>query len=321
MRSIAPVETRPRAPRLLAAQINFQFAIDRLYTDTNVSKACGAMTDIQTIPLPAAGAECASDGTIFRNPARPQPRRDVRKAIAKFRELIKDKEDTALVFEIYESLPSKDFPRRAKALTLSEQGEALRASEPFLPPILDDHDALRKLPAGSVAEAYVSFMESEGLTAAGLVAESEKTGRPRYGDLMEWYGQRSRDTHDLLHVLTGYGRDALGEQCVLLFTHGQQPSHGHLLLGYAGSFNIKKQVKSKAPVMRAVREAQRMGRACPPIMEMSIRELLAMDLADARQKLGIGTPHWYRKCHAVWKSEGVDPYDLLGKQMQEKLAA
>lgn len=279
------------------------------------------MTAHQTLPQTDPNLACASDGTVFRNPARPEPRRDIGKALGKFRELIKDKENTALVFEIYEALPSKDFLPRARAATLSAKGEALRAAEPFLPPMLDDHEALRKLPKGTVAHAYCDFMEREGLSAAGLVAESEKTGRPRYGDLVEWYGFRQRDTHDMLHVLTGYGRDALGEQCVLLFTHGQQPAPGHLLLGYAGAYNIVKQVKSKAPVFRAVREAHRLGKACPSVVEMSIRELLAMDLAEARQRFGIGTPYWYHRCHEVWRAEGIDPYDLLAKQEAEKLAA
>ena len=279
------------------------------------------MTDLQTLSVATPGAECAADGTVFRNPARPRAQRNLRKALHNFRELIKDKENTELVFRIYEALPSKTFLPRARALTLSEQGAALRKSEPFLPPILDDHAALRELPAGSVAHAYCDFMEAEGLTAAGLVAEAEKMGRPKYGDLVEWFGFRQRDTHDLMHVLTGYGRDALGEQCVLLFTHGQSPSHGHLLLGYAGALNMMKQVKSKAPVLRAVREAHRLGKACPPIIELSIRELLAMDLLDARQKLGITEPVWYRRCHEVWRREGIDPYDLLGKAMADKLAA
>ena len=172
-----------------------------------------------------------------------------------------------------------------------------------------------------MAHAYVAFMRREGLSAAGLVAESEKIGRPKYGDLVEWYGFRQRDTHDLMHVLTGYGRDALGEQCVLLFTHGQSPSHGHLLLGYAGAMNIRKQVRSRAPVYRAVREAHRLGKTCPPIIEMPIRELLAMDLAEARAMLNITEPVWYERCHEVWRSEGIDPYDLLGKTMAKKLAA
>jgi ubiquinone biosynthesis protein COQ4 len=279
------------------------------------------MTAHQTISPADPNLACASDGTIFRDPTRPEPKRDVRKAIGKFRELIKDKENTALVFEIYEALPSKAFMPRARALMLSEQGDRLRAEEPFLPPILDDHAALRRLPAGSVAHAYCDFMEREGLSAAGLVAESEKTGRPRYDDLVQWYGFRQRDTHDLMHVLTGYGRDALGEQCVLLFTHGQQPAAGHLLLGYAGAFNMMQQVKSKAPVLRAVREAQRLGRACPPLVAMSIRELLAMDLTEARKAFGIGQPKWYKRCHEVWRAEGIDPYDLLGKAMAEKKLA
>lgn len=279
------------------------------------------MTDLQAVPLTASGTECAADGTVFRNPTRPEARRDLRKALHNFRQLIKDKENTELVFHIYDALPSKNFLPRAKALTLSEKGEALRASEPFLPPILDDHDALRRLPAGSVAQAYCDFMETEGLTAAGLVAESAKMGRPKYGDLVEWFGFRQRDTHDLMHILTGYGRDALGEQCVLLFTHGQSPNPGHLLLGYAGALNIRQQVKSRAPVYHAVREAHRVGKARPPIIEMSIRELLAMNLAEARSRLGITEAVWYKRCHEVWRSECIDPYDLLGKAMQEKLAA
>ena len=279
------------------------------------------MTALQPVPSTDPNLACAMDGTIFRNPARPMPKRDVGLALSKFRELIKDKENTKLVFEIYEALPSKDFLPRARALTLSEAGQQLRADEPFLPPILDDHAALRKLPKGTVAHAYCDFMEREGLSAAGLVAESEKMGRPKYDDLVQWYGFRQRDTHDLMHVLTGYGRDALGEQCVLLFTHGQQPAAGHLLLGYAGAYNITKQVKSKAPIWRAVREAHRLGKACPPLIAMSIRELLAMDLADARQKLRITPAVWYAKCHEVWKSEGIDPYDLLGKETELKKAA
>ena len=125
-----------------------------------------------------------------------------------------------------------------------------------------------------------------------------------------------------MHVLTGYGRDALGEQCVLLFTYGQQPSHGHLLIGYAGAWNIKKMTgRSKAPVYKAVRQAQRTGTACPALVGMSIRELLAMPLDEARAKLNIPEPHWYRECHRVWKEEGIDPYDLLGSEPQGAPAA
>ena len=265
--------------------------------------------------------ECARDGTLLRDPRRVEPSYSLLRAYGHFRDLLKDKEETSHDFKIFEALPSKSFIPRVRALTLSERGEKLRAEEPFLPPILDDHEALRRLPEGSVAQAYCDFMEREGLSAAGLVAEADKLGRPKYGDLVEWFGARSRDTHDLMHVLTGYGRDGLGEQCVLLFTHGQSPSHGHLLIGYAGAFNIKKTVKSKAPVYRACRQAQRTGVACPPLVEMSIRELLAKDLEQVRTELNIPEPYWYRECHRIWREEGIDPYDLLAKNQEPELAA
>ncbi|MCV0381873.1 MAG: hypothetical protein K5799_00255 [Erythrobacter sp.] len=268
------------------------------------------------------GTEAAPDGTLLRDPRRPAPKYSLRKAFGHFRDLLEDKEETSHVFKIFESLPSKEFPGRVRRLALSEEGERLRRDEPFLPPILDDHETLRTMPKGSVAQAYCDFMESEGLSAAGLVAEADKLGRPSYGDLMEWYGHRSRDVHDLMHVLTGYGRDALGEQCVLLFTHGQQPSHGHLLIGYAGAYNIMKMIDSRAPVWKACRQAHGTGVACPSLVDLPIRLLLETQLEDARELLRIPEPSWYRECHRIWREEGIDPYDLLGKQpASEKLAA
>jgi len=265
----------------------------------------------------------AADGTILRHPDRPQPRYRPLRAWKNFRLLIKDKEDTSLVFKIFESLPSKTFLPRVEALALSERGEYLRATEPCLPELLDDHAALRRTPKGSLAHAYCDFMESEGLTAAGLVAEAESLGRPKYPDLVQWFMERSRDTHDLFHVLTGYGRDALGEQCVLLFTHGQSPSHGHLLIGYAGAANIMKMVKgSKAPVLGAVRQAHRTGKGAPRLIDQPIRELLAQPLETVRAQLNIPAPSKYRECHRIWRAEGIDPYNLLASEnTPQELAA
>ncbi|TAD81595.1 MAG: hypothetical protein EAY70_04615 [Sphingomonadales bacterium] len=254
----------------------------------------------------------AADGTVLLHPERPQARYRPLRAVSNFQKLMKDKEDTSLVFKIFESLPSSSFMDRVKALTLSERGAFLRQREPSLPEVLDDHAALRRTPKGSLAHAYCDFMETEGLSAAGLVAEFDRLGRPKYPDLVEWFVNRSRDTHDLFHVLTGYGRDALGEQCVLLFTHGQSPSQGHLLIGYAGAANIKKMARgSAAPVFGAVRQAHRTGKGAPQLMAQPIRALLARPLDEVRAELRIPQPTQYRECHRIWQAEGLDPYDLL----------
>lgn len=263
----------------------------------------------------AAAHLFAADGTVLRHPDRPVPRYRPLRAVRNFQALIKDKEDTSLVFKIFESLPSKTFLSRVQQLALSHQGEYLRRTEPCLPEMLDDHAALRRTPKGSLAHAYCDFMEAEGLSAAGLVAEAERLGRPKYPDLVQWFMERSRDTHDLFHILTGYGRDALGEQCVLLFTHGQSPSQGHLLIGYAGAANIKKTVHgSKAPVVGAVRQAHRTGKGAPRLIEQSIRDLLAQPVDDVRAALRIPQPTLYRECLRIWRDEGIDPNDVFASR-------
>ena len=256
-----------------------------------------------------------SEMPIAVHPERPELKKRPLKAIHHFRELLKDKEDTTHVFHIFEALPRKTFRDEARAFGASERGRSLFASERHLPDLLDDHERLRAMPEGSVAHAYCDFMEKEGLSAAGLVAEAEKMGRRRYGDLIEWYGGRSRDTHDLLHVLTGYGRDAIGEQCVLAFTYGQEPSLANLFISYAGGMNVKKVTRTKAPVLRAITQAKRLGKASPKICEENITELLAQPLDAVRERFNIKTPHHYHDVHRILREEGIDPYAEHAQQL------
>lgn len=259
----------------------------------------------------------AEDIPVY-DPARPDFSYDLPKAWHHFKRLIQNKEDTREVFPIFEALPWQGMRAAAEAFLCSPGGQAIRADEPSLPAMLDDHAALRRTPPGSLAHAYCDFMEREGLTAQGLVDEFEQfmVGRTRFNDQFLWYFERLRDTHDLLHILTGYGRDALGEVCVLAFTYSQQPSPAHLFLGYAGGWELKKRVKSRAPVFRAVREGQRLGKACPRLVEQPIRQLLALPLEEARRRLNITPARYYEQAHAEWRGMGLDPYALMAGQAQ-----
>ncbi len=250
---------------------------------------------------------------IYRDPARPAPRIRPFKAFGHFRRLVADKEDTAQVFLISECLPNKAFLDHARAFCESPRGQALMASEPSLPALLDDHVAILPMSDDSVGHAYVNFMRRERLTASGLVAEAEKVkaGRPRYDDQLQWFFNRLRDTHDLAHVLTGYGRDALGEQCVLGFTWGQYHAWTDLFLSWAGALEMKRRIRASAPVLAAVREAQRNGKAAGRIFEQDVRALLAEPIEDARTRLGIGKPTRYTQAHQCFRAQGVDPYNFL----------
>lgn len=238
------------------------------------------------------------------------------KAWKHFRQLIADKEDTSQVFHILEALRDRRFGQTAAQFFATDEGRKLLAERTYLPSKLDDHDALKKLPDGSVGRVYVDFMEREGLTAQGLVDEQLKvTGQQRqYDDLVELFGNRMRDTHDLHHILTGYGRDALGEQCVLAFSYSQTPSWGTLFIAWAGAREIRKHPRAAHyPIYAAVREGQRNGKAALSIGFQDIDALLAENLDDARARMGIKVPHLYQQCHDMMRADGVDPYDLLGQ--------
>jgi ubiquinone biosynthesis protein COQ4 len=250
------------------------------------------------------------------HPDRQRPKFQFAKAWHHFSIVLKDKERTEELIAVFDSLPWRAVGEAASAFLSTERGRAIYQAEPHLPDIFDDHAALRRTPKGSFAHAYCDFMEREGLTAAGMVEASgdNRNGLPMLPDGVEWYGDRLRDTHDILHILTGYGRDPLGEQSVLAYLFHQRPSLGHLGVSWAATLLMKLKGKSRAPILRAIIEAHRHGRLCPRIVEQPILELLPMPLATVRERLNVPDPYWYRTVHDVWREEGIDPHAFFAKQ-------
>lgn len=235
-----------------------------------------------------------------------------------FCKLVADKEDTEQVFHIIEALKGKTSHRRAWDFIQSEQGQSFLLREVDIPGMLDDHARWADCGPNSVAQHYIRFMKREGLTAAGLVAESHKwmPAEKRHQDLTEWYFERLRDTHDLFHVLTGYGRDALGEACLLGFSYEQNGNLGVKFIAYAGTRQIKKATRTKAPLFAAVREGRELGRAAAKIAHEDIEALMREDIDAARARLNIGKPVIYRQCLAQLEAEGHLRQDLMAPQAQ-----
>ena len=60
-----------------------------------------------------------------------------------------------------------------------------------------------------------------------------------------------RDSHDLYHVVTGYGRDGLGEICVLTFGNAQFHNHG---IGFNNLFVDLRRGEADVPALREAAE-------------------------------------------------------------------
>ena len=241
-------------------------------------------------------------------------RRRPLKALRHFQELLRNKEDTTQVFYIIEALNGDSFQKQFIKFATSNKGRKRLDQNRNLPELLDNHDWLRTLPEGSLGRAYLNFMTTEGLTAQGLVDEYTASGVNRdYGDPeMNIYGDRLRDTHDMLHVLTGFGRDALGEASVLGFTYALNGGPGVVFIAYGAAWEVRKTAPKGAPVLRSINEARRIGKAAQDIVYEDLTELLPRPLSEVRKYLNIELPTYYHEVHAHMRENGIDPYSVIG---------
>jgi ubiquinone biosynthesis protein COQ4 len=232
---------------------------------------------------------------IHIHPEREAPRFQPIKAIRHLNKLIADKEDTEQVFEIVKALNGDHLRQSLARFAGTEDGQKRIEEATFLPPLLDGRrDRLRQLPEGTVGRTYVDFMEREGLTAQGLVDESVLRDRQYFDDTLNWYSNWLRDIHDMFHVLTGYGRDALGEASLLAFTHSQQGGRGVLFIAYMGMRQIRKSVAKSVNVSACFHEARRHGKLAAKIPQQDILSLLDRPIETVRTELGIQPPRAYR---------------------------
>lgn len=209
--------------------------------------------------------------------------------------LVRNKEDTRQVFEVLQALAGRSGKRLFKRFTSSAYGRRVVAAPVRLEEILSDRDMLRALPEGSLGRAYLAFMEGENLTPDGLLASAAEAGIDYHGETQFPEFRRMflhvSVSHDLWHVLTGYGRDALGEACLVTFSYGQTGNLGFGFIGVAAAFEIRK--GAKVPSRRAIFEAWRNGRRAEWLPAADYEALFALPIEVARAKLGIVSPKVY----------------------------
>jgi ubiquinone biosynthesis protein COQ4 len=219
-------------------------------------------------------------------------------ALRAFRRLIRDKEDTAQVFEIMRALTGRSTPRGFARLTRTPGGGEIAYSRPELARQFSDDAWLDGFAPGTLGAAYRDFMRAERLSAEGLAQESRRV--EPYIDaphVYAWYARRLRDVHDVWHVLTGYGRDALGEACVVAFSHAQTGNLGFAFIAAGAAREIAREDAS-VPVRRAVLEAWRNGKAAAWLPAQDYAALFAEPLDQVRARLNIRPARVYEQVPA-----------------------
>jgi ubiquinone biosynthesis protein COQ4 len=220
-----------------------------------------------------------------------RPRIRVGDAARAMKALMNNPEDTSQVFLIIEALSGNNGVRTLERFKRTKGGRDLLRERPRLIATLEDRESLRLLPDGTLGREYLRFLDSEGITAAGL-EQASIDGRKRDPESVppdhDFFRNRMRDQHDLWHVVTGYKGDLVGEAALLAFSFAQTRNPG---VGFIVGMAVLR--GREIGVRKLVLQGFLRGLRAEWLPPVKWESLLALPLDEVRRQLGVGAPPSY----------------------------
>lgn len=210
-------------------------------------------------------------------------------AVKAVRRLMANPEATEEVFVILRAMRGRSGIALFRRFTQSPMGVRILKEQRNLFAALSDTAALAALPDGSLGRQYHRFMAAENLSAEGLVAPSQAYRDDVVPDDVALFRDRMRDMHDLTHILTGYGRDPLGELCLLAFMYPHTGNLGMALIVLMGFGRLESRAARKAVI-----EAWRHGRKARWFADLDWEAMLPEPLDVLRSRFGVRAPLRYQ---------------------------
>lgn len=226
-------------------------------------------------------------------------RREWRTAFDALRKLLDNGEDTTQVFRIMRALNVGVAASNYARLLGTEQGGRLAYERVELARRLSDKAFVAQFAPGTVGAAYRHFLETTGYSADGLVEVSRIADERDIEHPYAWMGRRTRDVHDLWHVLTGYQADeSLGEASLVAFSYAQDGGLGWAWIALGAAAKSLK-ITGNRLFAKAVWEGYRHGRRAAWLAGEDYEKLLAEPIDAARKRLRIATPAAYLQAQRV----------------------
>jgi ubiquinone biosynthesis protein COQ4 len=152
------------------------------------------------------------------------------------------------------------------------------------PPLQPDIERLSQLPAGSLGERYARL-----ITSLGYDPEFFRP-RPTTSEA-QWLTQRIATTHDIHHVVCGFGTEAAGESGVLAVTAAQIGFPAYVLLTSAGQLaSFRLQIERFEAISSAVSHGHAIARQASCLAAARWEEGWEKPVSQWRQELGISDP-------------------------------
>tara|TARA_B100001121_G_scaffold121013_1_gene106139 strand:- start:1320 stop:2096 length:777 start_codon:yes stop_codon:yes gene_type:complete len=216
------------------------------------------------------------------------------KAIKALIALSKNNEDTSQVFHVIDALKGSSDRKYFKIFSKSEIGKKILKERVNLLDTLKDKDTLSKLPKNSLGYKYYEFIYKENLSPEELINASESS-KKEFGNRTDdeiFFNTRKRDMHDLWHVTTGYGRDALGELSLLAFTYAQEQNRGVGAIALYGYWKVGREFPN-FNLRKVIREGYENGKNATLWSCEDWEKLIKMPIDEVREKINAKKPKLY----------------------------
>jgi ubiquinone biosynthesis protein Coq4 len=148
-------------------------------------------------------------------------------------------------------------------------------------PKLPTLEQLKECPSGSLGRAYYDHLAPEGLRPDFYPTEPGD-------DFLAYVITRSRQTHDFVHVITGYGTSLQHELAVQGFMLSQLRASLPVSLIFAGlMYTLRHNPGDLLATMDCIVEGYLRGCKAKCIMAMRLEEMLNVPLAEVRRQAGM----------------------------------
>lgn len=201
------------------------------------------------------------------------------KAFYSLARLVKDPNRLGEVFEMSDALATPDAIRPMVDRLAEDPVVARSFEERHRVPI--DLAELRDLPEGTFGRAFADHMIAAKLDPSALP-------KLRSDDALAFFRAHLYETHDIWHVVTGFGTDVVGELGLQAFYQAQIPGPLPSLLlavGFVRSAIFDQELT--VPFMEALARGWRMGKSARALFGVHWDELWTTSLSDVRRQLGI----------------------------------
>jgi ubiquinone biosynthesis protein COQ4 len=192
--------------------------------------------------------------------------------------LVRNPADPEVALTYLRSLDGDLHAEMVQTLKTEPEGRRLLEERPRLDAASINLDELGRLPSGTLGQVFARFFRERGLKPF--------VSRDPIKDDADYLTNRLRETHDLWHLITGYGTHPSGEIELQAFSYGNMKNPSSLLiLSYVPGVNLR---RGESGMPGWLAGAYRRGQAAKSLVSVMWEDHWDKPVAALRTELRVG---------------------------------